>query len=150
MLNIQNMKPILSLPPLDINGTTATITEIDTRPVGTSGVAPAGPFHYMTIIFSLGNIAANMTALKLQGGDVTGTLSDITGGAHTAPLAATGDNQFWVWNVDLRKNGYRFYNVVATAGAGATLASMVTILSRSEAPVAQTAAGTGAFGFINI
>lgn len=150
MLNIQNMKPILSLPPVDINGTTATITEIDTRPIGTSGVPPVGPFHYMTIIFSLGNIAANMTTLKLQGGDVTGALSDITSGAHTAPLAATGDNQMWIWNVDLRKNGYRFYNVVATAGAGATVASMHTILSRAESSTPQTAAGTGAFAVINI
>jgi hypothetical protein len=107
--------------PIDTTGATATDVEVDTL-----------GFDYLTVIVQLGNVAANMTALKLQESDTTAASeADFTGGAFTAPTAAAGDNDVLVAFVDLRKRK-RFISIVATGGAGATLISAIGILSRAE------------------
>jgi hypothetical protein len=121
MIDMQNVKFQKMIVPIDNTGATATDVEVDTL-----------GYDYLTVIVQLGNVAANMTALKLQESDVTGSgEADFTGGAFTAPTAAAGDNDVLVAFVDLRKRK-RFISIVATAGAGATLISAIGILSRAE------------------
>ncbi len=115
----QNSKIVQMLAPIDANGTTATDTEVDT----------AG-FHYLSVIISAGNVAANMSALTLNESDTaaqTGT-AFVT---FTALTAAGGDNDTVAAFIDLRKRK-RYISLVATAGAGATLLSVVGILSRAD------------------
>lgn len=121
MIDLQNCKFQKMIVPIDTTGATATDVEVDTL-----------GFDYLTVIVQLGNVAANMTALKLQESDTTAASeADFTGGAFTAPTAAAGDNDVLVAFVDLRKRK-RFISIVATAGAGATLISAIGILSRAE------------------
>ena len=121
MIDMQNVKFQKMIVPIDNTGATATDVEVDTL-----------GFDYLTVIVQLGNVAADMTALKLQESDVTASgEADFTGGAFTAPTAAAGDNDVLVAFVDLRKRK-RFISIVATAGAGATLISAIGILSRAE------------------
>lgn len=121
MIHPQNYKFQKMIVPIDANGTTVTDTEVDTL-----------GFDYLTVIVQLGNVAANMTTLKLQESDSSGASeADFTGSAFTAPTAAGGDNDVLVAFVDLRKRK-RYISIVATAGAGATLISAIGILSRAE------------------
>jgi hypothetical protein len=121
MIDLQNCKFQKMIVPIDTTGATATDVEVDTL-----------GFDYLTVIVQLGNVAANMTALKLQESDTTAASeADFTGGAFTAPTAAAGDNDVLVAFVDLRKRK-RFISIVATGGAGATLISAIGILSRAE------------------
>lgn len=121
MIDMQNVKLQKMIVPIDANGTTVTDTEVDTL-----------GFHYLTVIVQLGNVAANMTTLKLQESDTSAASeADFTGGSFTAPTAAGGDNDVLVAFVDLRKRK-RYISIVATAGAGATLISAIGILSRAE------------------
>jgi hypothetical protein len=121
MIHPQNYKFQKMIVPIDANGTTVTDTEIDTL-----------GFDYLTVIVQMGNVNANMTALKLQESDASASgEADFTGGAFTAPTAAGGDNDVLVAFVDLRKRK-RYISIVATAGAGATLISAIGILSRTE------------------
>jgi hypothetical protein len=84
-----------------------------------------------------------MAALKLQSGDVSGTLADVTGlnfsggtdiaGAATSLPSATDDNKLFVFQVDLRGKK-RYWNIVATAGDGSTgtYLAAVAVLSRNS------------------
>lgn len=130
-IDLQNCKIVRMLDPFDINGVTATDTEVDTL-----------GWDYLTVIAVTGNVAANMTALKLQESDLPGSgEADITSGAFTAPTAASGDNTRRVAFLDLRKRK-RYISTVATAGAGATLLCVVGILSRAEkSPTSATERG---------
>jgi len=121
MIHDQNMKFHTFIAPLDINGTTATDAELDT----------AG-YHYLTVWIQTGNVAANMTALKIQDSDASASgEADITGLAFTSPTAAAGDNNEYVAFIDLRSRK-RYISIVATAGAGATLISATGLLSNAE------------------
>ena len=121
MIHMQNAKFHTFIAPLDINGTTATDAELD-----------CSGYHYLTVYILTGNVAANMTALKLQESDTTGASeADISGGAFTAPLATGGDNNEYIAMIDLRKRK-KFISLVATAGSGATLISAIGILTRAE------------------
>lgn len=120
MIHPQNYKFQTMIRPVDATGTTATDIEIDTR-----------GYDYLTVVIQLGNVAANMTALKLQESDSSGASeADFTGSAFTAPTSSD-DNKFYVALLDLRKRK-RYISIVATAGAGATLISAIGILSRAE------------------
>lgn len=123
MIDMQNVKWHNFVLPLDINGTTATDAELDTL-----------GYDYLTVVATTGNVAANMTALKFQSSDTSGSgEADITGASWaTLPLASGGDNTTRVGFIDLRKNSKRYVSVVATAGAGATLIHIQGILSRAE------------------
>lgn len=121
MIVLQNAKFQKMIVPIDTTGATATDVEVDTL-----------GFDYLTVIVQLGNVAANMTALKLQESDTSGASeADFTGGSFTAPTAAGGDNDVLVAFVDLRKRK-RYISIVATGGAGATLISAIGILTRAE------------------
>lgn len=120
MIHPQNYKFQTMIRPVDATGTTATDIEIDTR-----------GYDYLTVVIQLGNVAANMTALKLQESDSSGASeADFTGSAFTSPTSSD-DNKFYVALLDLRKRK-RYISIVATAGAGATLISAIGILSRAE------------------
>jgi uncharacterized protein YdbL (DUF1318 family) len=121
MIHLQNAKFQKMIVPIDANGTTVTDTEVDTL-----------GYDYLTVIVQIGVISANMTALKLQESDSSGSSeADFTGGAFTAPTAAGGDNDVLVAFIDLRRRK-RYISIVATAGANATLISAIGILSRAE------------------
>ena len=130
-IDLQNAKIVQMLRPIDATGATLTDVEVDT----------AG-YDYLTVIVSTGNVAANMTTLKLQESDSTGASeADFTGGAFTAPTAASGDNNVLAAFIDLRKRK-RYISTVATGGAGATLISAVGILTRAEvSPTSATERG---------
>lgn len=130
-IDLQNAKFVTMIDPIDTTGATATDAEVDT-----SG------YDYLTVIVNTGNVAANMTALKLQESDASGSgEADISGGAFTAPTAAAGDNDQLVAFIDLRKRK-RYISIVATGGAGATLISAVGILTRAEvSPTSATERG---------
>lgn len=127
----QDVKYTGLIPPQVIRDNTSwTGTEIDTR-----------GYDYLTVIFHLGATDIAMAALKLQSGDVSGTLTDVTGanfasgtaidGTATALPSATDDNKVFAVQVDLRGQK-RYWNVIATAGDGTagTYLSAVAVLSR--------------------
>lgn len=120
-IDLQNCKIVRMIDPIDTTGATATDTEVDT--IG---------WDYLTVIAVTGNVAANMTALKLQESDASGSgEADISGAAFSNPAASGGDNTRRVCHIDLRKRK-RYISTVATGGAGATLISVIGILSRGE------------------
>ena len=100
-------------------------------------------FNYLTVVCALGATDIAMAALKLQSGDVSGTLADVTGlnfsggtdiaGAATSLPSATDDNKLFVFQVDLRGKK-RYWNIVATAGDGSTgtYLAAVAVLSRNS------------------
>jgi hypothetical protein len=119
-IDMQNAKIVQLLRPIDATGATLTDVEVDCK-----------GYDYLTVIVSTGNVAANMTTLKLQESDASGSgEADFTGSAFTAPTA-TGDNNVIAAFIDLRKRK-RYISTVATGGAGATLISAVGILTRAE------------------
>lgn len=130
-IDLQNAKIVQMLRPIDATGATLTDVEVDTL-----------GYDYLTVIVSTGNVAANMTALKLQESDSSGSgEADISGGAFTAPASTGGDNNVLAAFIDLRKRK-RYISTVATGGAGATLISAVGILSRAEvSPTSATERG---------
>ena len=102
--------------PLDINGTTNNGTGFDTAILGGLGEAAC--------IVTIGSIAADATALKIQESADNSAWSDITSGGFTGtalPTAAAGDNKQWLFHVELGGPRLRYLRVVATAGAAATL-----------------------------
>lgn len=108
--------------PLDINGTTNSGASLDTSVLGGLGEVAA--------IVTIGNIAADSTALKVQHSDNDSDWADVTGGGFSGtalPTAAGGDNDCWL--IHLRTGGSlrRYVRIVATAGAGATLYGVVWI-----------------------
>lgn len=119
---MQNAAYTLTYAPADINGTSATlITPMDTS---------AG--NQATFIVATGNIAADMSALKIQESDTgSGSWTDVTGAAWTSPTAASGDNKLYIWNGDKVNGAWtkRYLQVVATGGAGATITSCVGIVN---------------------
>lgn len=118
---LQNAKIVQMVKPVDTNGATQTDVEVDT----------AG-YDYLTVIVSTGNVAADMTTLKLQESNSSGASeADFTGGAFTAPAGTGGDNNVLAAFIDLRKRK-RYISIVVTGGAAATLISVVGILTNAE------------------
>lgn len=131
MLALQNVKFQKMIVPASISSATATEIECDTK-----------GYDYLTVIVQLGDVPANMTVLKLQETDTSGSgEADFTGSAFTAPTAAGGDSDVLVAFIDLRKRK-RYISIVATAGAGTTFLSAIGILSRAEvSPTSATERG---------
>lgn len=116
---LQNITFKKLLDPIDINGATATDTEIDTL-----------GYHYLVVYIVTGNVADDMTALTLNESDTaaqTGT-AFVT---FTAPLGTGGDNTRRAAFIDLRKRK-RYVSLVATAASAATLICAIGILSRGD------------------
>lgn len=130
---LQNAKFVQMVRPIDITGATATDVEVDT----------AG-YDYLTVIVSTGNVAADMTAVELQESDSTGASEadfPSSSGAFTAPLASGGDNNVLAAFIDLRKRK-RYISIVVTGGVGATLISVLGILTNAEvSPTSATERG---------
>ena len=123
----------LTLAPADLSGVSGTlITPLDT----TKGTQAA-------FIVLIGNLAADASALKVQESDSgSGSWTDVTGGAWTAPLAASGDNKVYVWLGDKVNGAWtkRYLQVLATGGAGATLLGCAGIVG--TAPMIGAPTGT--------
>lgn len=108
--------------PLDINGTTNTGAAFDTTVLGGLGEVAA--------IVTIGNIAANATALKVEHSNDNSSWADVTGAAFTGtalPTAADGDNDCWLFHFRTGGSLRRYLRVTATGGAGATLYGVVWI-----------------------
>lgn len=121
MIDMQNVKFQKMIVPVSINAGSATDVEVDTR-----------GYDYLTVIIQLGDVPANMTTIKLQESDSSGSgEADFTGSAFTAPTAAGGDSDVLIAFIDLRRRK-RYISLVATAGAGNTFISAIGILSRAE------------------
>lgn len=115
--------------PVDGNGTTLTTNAFDT-----TGPSGWNRYWFATIIFAVGNIAGDMTALKLTECDTSGgSYADVSGGDFSAnlPLGTGGDNGLWVWQVNLLPRK-RFFKVTGTCAAAATLCCCIGILTRGE------------------
>lgn len=129
MIGMQNAKIHAFLSPIDINGVTATDTEVDTT-----------GYSYLTVVIRTGNVAGDMSALTLNESDTaaqTGT-AFVT---FTAPAGTGGDNTTTVAFIDLRKRK-RYISLVATASANATLICVLGFLTRAdEAPDSATERG---------
>lgn len=136
LVDLNQAKVVLTIPPIDANGTSPTSTAIDTTGYG-------GVF----ILFSTGNVAADMTALKITECETSGgTYTDVSGtdisSVGTLPLGTGGDNKVSAFFI--KRDGHRklYLEVACTAGAGATLVSAVAILvSPTVAPLTATAKG---------
>lgn len=123
MQTLQTLRFAKAINIVDANGTTATAIAVDT--IGASEVA---------ILVPIGNIAANMTALKVTECDTSGgSYTDITGAAFTNPTAAGSDNTISVCYLNYRNGSRkRYLKVTATAGAAATLIGAYAILAGNE------------------
>jgi hypothetical protein len=108
--------------PLDINGTTNSGAGFDTTVLGGLGEVAA--------IVTIGNIAANMTALKIQHSNNNSDWDDLSGSSFSGtalPTAGDGDNKQWLFHFRTGGSLRRYLRVVGTGGAGATLYGVVWI-----------------------
>ena len=122
MIDFQNCKYAHVLAPISVaGGATATTTEVDTK-----------GFRYAVYLVQAGLIpSTGFATLKLQEGDTSGSLSDVTGGALTA-LVDADDGKISAIFVDLRYRK-RYQNLVLTNGAtNASLMAATVILWRAE------------------
>lgn len=118
MIHLQNMVFGIGINTIDGNGTTPTGVAFDRNARG--GVA------YAVAVVQLGNIAANMTALKVEQSDDNSSWDATPVATLTNPTAAAGDNTIRAFFIDCR-NLKRYLRVVATCGAGATLINALWI-----------------------
>ena len=126
MKALTEMRIGIGISPIDTTGATTDGTAFDTRTQGGVGFA--------VCIVQIGNIAADMTALKIQQSDNNSNWVDVTDGGFTLPLATGGDNTIRAAWVPIGGTRRRYLRVTATGGAGATLISAVWL----AAPVAIT------------
>lgn len=128
-----NQKIVAISPPAVISDNASpTTASIDTK-----------SYDHATIIVHFGAMDIAMAAFKLQESDTDGSYADITGanfasgtlssGSAAALPAATADNGFWAFQVNL-KGRKRFLDLVITTGDGAagTYVTAFAILSRGE------------------
>lgn len=140
MKALQNIYVLNITPPAAIvDNTSFTTAEIDTVQNGVK-------YNYLTILVSFGAMDIAMAALKVQNGDTSGSLSDLTGavgGTDFTLPSATSDNTIWAFHFDCVGKG-RYFDLVATGGDGAagTYMSAIAILSNAaEVPITATAKG---------
>lgn len=134
MIPAQRQKFVSITPPAAIVDNSAlTTAELDT--IG---------YDYCQVVVYLGATDIAMTVLKVQESDtsgsgmadvtglVFGTSNNLTGSASTLP-AATDDNKFFVFDIDLRGRK-RYLDVGATVGDGTAgqYTAIFAILSRTE------------------
>lgn len=125
-----------------IDNASATTAEVDT-------VVNGVKFNTVTFIVDLGALDIAVSALKVQGGDTSGSLADITatvfgGTGNPALPSATADNG--IYKITLVAH-YRYYDLVLTLGDGAagTYVAVLAILSDgSESPATATERGLAA------
>lgn len=140
MTAIQNCYFLNVTPPAAIVDNAAfTTQEVDT-------VVNGVKYDYVTFLVIFGAMDIAVTALKVQGGNTSGSLSDIVGTvggtAFTLP-SSTSDNTIWSISVDTRQKG-RYFDLNLTGGDGAagTYATVLAILSNAkEVPITAAAKG---------
>lgn len=105
-------------------------------------------YDWCTIIVQIGNLPANMAALKVQESDDDGSSDayadvdncnasggvDTDGNTVALPAAASDDDTIWVFEIDLRGRD-RYLDLVATAGDGSgteTGLSAIAVLGRGK------------------
>jgi len=111
----------------------------DSSTLAVDNAVDTAGYSYLTVVVSTG-ASSGMTALKLQesdagnmsgatdvAGTAVGTALDIDGGTSTLPSAS--NDEIHVINLDLR--GHKRYVSVAGTYGGATLCSMLGILSKA-------------------
>ena len=108
------------------NAASWAVVEIDT-------VQNNSKAEYLAVYFMTGNaIGANMTALKLQESDTSGSgFADIAGAAFTgSDLPQSGDtNKVWAFYVRTAPGRKRYMQLVATAGSSATDAAALAVFN---------------------
>lgn len=92
--------------------------------IGTATIDTLG-FKFLRIIVFLGDTDIAMAALKVQESDDSGMsgaadISGLVGGTDFTLPSATGDNSFYVFNIQLKGNRKRYIDLVATSGSGST------------------------------
>lgn len=90
-------------------------------------------YGYLTLIFKLGTTTVDMSAIKLQESDTTGSFVDITGAALTAAsFTATSDGGIGVIALPLDGTRKRYINAVFDPGAAATIMDGTFILTEAN------------------
>lgn len=123
----QHCKVINVTPPAAIvDNASLTTTEIDTL-----------GYRYLSVWAIFGATDVDTVALKMQSGDVAGTVADVTGlvygtsndiaGTLSVIPTATDDNKVYAFEIDL-KGRHRYWDLVATMGNG-TLGTFCTVIA---------------------
>jgi len=149
MKPLQHVKYVSMTPPAAIiDNASATVAEVDTL-----------GWDNLTIVVQVGATDIALTALAVTESDasgsghanvtglVYGTSTDIDGNTSALP-AATDDNGFFIFNIDLRGRK-RYIDLTATVGdgtAGAFLAIFGILSTGESGPV--SVAGMGATGVL--
>lgn len=109
------------------------------NPVDSTGATTAGTafevvgYSHVACIISIGNIAANASAFKIETSDDNSNWSDLSGYAFTSPTAASSDNTIYGAFIETGGGAVkRYLRVTITGGAGATLVSAIWIGSDSH------------------
>lgn len=150
MIQAEQGKYVLLTPPAAIKDNSSfTVAELDTL-----------GWDYCEILVILGATDIAFTAITLQEGDVTATMSNVTAGtwgtannhlgvASTLPVA-TDDNKIFKFELDLRKRK-RFIDLTLTIGDGTAggYAVVLARLSRGEI-TPYTAAEAGCMEIIRL
>ena len=135
MINAQNTAIQQVIDPVANAGAT-TASEID-----------GAGYDYCTIYVIIGNLGSNASAFEVQESDTSGSGfvlipgcdfdggTDIDGSVAALPLAASGDNKTFVFEINL--NGRkRYLKPVITIGGSGSSVSCIAVLNRSsESPV---------------
>lgn len=134
MKSLQNYAYKPAFNPLDTNGATTTGTALDL-----AGLAPASG---VACVISTGNVAADITTLKIQESANDSSYADVTGATFTAPTGASGDNKTYVCFLRTGGARKRYLRLTVTGGAAATLLSAVWIVNPGQMPNTETERGT--------
>lgn len=131
---LQTVRTPMAFNPFDTTGATTTGTALD--------LATGSPASEVLCILLTGNVAANMTTLKIQESADDSTYADVTGATFTAPTAASGDNKVYTCYLPVGGTRKRYLRVTATGGAGATLLAGVWVVVTGQSPNSDTERGT--------
>lgn len=133
MFNLQKTAVHAMMEPLSINGTAATVTELDTRGI-----------KFVRIVLQFGAIgAADFDAVAVQESSTSGSgYADITGG--TVAVTATDDNKLVIFDIDMTNDRKRYLYLNLDPGAVACLVSAVAIceLIETGTPTSTTDVGS--------
>lgn len=119
------------------------------NPVDSTGATTNGPafdtagYNHVAFIGSIGNIAANASAFKIQeSADGSTGWADITSYGFTSPTAAGSDNTLYGAFLQCGGGRLRYFRATITGGAGATLISGVWIgAGANQSPSSATERG---------
>lgn len=143
MFDLQSVVVAKTIAPVDSTGATTDGSAYDTKALG-------GCREVLCIV-QLGNVAANMTTLKIEHSNDNSTWAAVTSGTWDVAvvgLAASADNDTLIAHIVMGGSIRRYLRVTATGGAGATLISAVFIGVHQQKPQTVTERGTVTGGFL--